>query len=746
MRRADALALAALIGVWLLFFWRLFTPNAADQASLVNGDFGGQFVAFGAYQYERLTQGEVPLWNPYNNGGLPFIADTQAAVFYPPRLITIALSSIAGGWSYHALELEMTAHVLAASLLMYGFMRRLLAQYTPNRDTAVLGAFTAAVTLAYGGYLTGYPPLQLAVLEAGIWLPLGMWGILESTYRAEARSDQQIRWGWLAVSGLALGLSWMAGHPQTSWMLTYFLAAYWGFRISRSGMGWRRGLLVFTAGAAIFGLIAGGLAAVQLLPTFEYVGRTSRGALNFDAKGGGFPFRDVIQLLFPNVVSQWSPLYFGVIGLMLAGIALWRGELSDKWFFGAVALLALTASFGERTPIYHLFYNVLPGASFFRGQERGAYLFACCGAGLVGIGMARVGAWDGDTTALRRAAAWIAAVCVIVALITWLGSFALPEAFWFGEQAAFSALIALAGVWLIGWAADRQDHLTALLLAGLIVFELLSVTMDHPGTYAHVPPTQTLNFAPPPLVERALADTDVPFRVDGNYRDLYGNYASLYGLQDIRGISPLFHEGAHTIIQNDQYVNPRAWEVFAVRYVFIDWNELPVQSEVVLTGQDRFGAANLHRLSDPRPFALLMNQTAVVDSPQFAWELLADPLFDPRETIILERPVDVPAVQGGTAQVTAFAPEQITVQMNAPTEAVLSVALVYYPGWEARIDGNPVEILRAYGALSAVVVPAGEHSVTFLYNPLSYRIGAVISLATWIGIAVFGIVMIRRGR
>ena len=108
----DVHAIIALVLLWLLFFWRLFTPIASDQASLAKGDFSGQFVAFAGYQYERLSRGEIPLWNPYNNGGLPFIADTQAAVFYPPRWVTIGLSALAGGWSYNALQLEMTFHVL----------------------------------------------------------------------------------------------------------------------------------------------------------------------------------------------------------------------------------------------------------------------------------------------------------------------------------------------------------------------------------------------------------------------------------------------------------------------------------------------------------------------------------------------------------------------------------------------------------------------------------------------------------
>src|SRR3954451_22305080 len=145
--RPDGIAVAALILLWLLFFWRLFTPIAADQASLKQGDFSGQFVTYAGYQFERFARGEVPLWDPYNNGGLPFIADTQAAVFYPPRLVTIGLSSLSGGWTYHALELEMAFHVLAFTLMMYAFVRRLTG--------STFGAFVASIIAGYCGYLAG---------------------------------------------------------------------------------------------------------------------------------------------------------------------------------------------------------------------------------------------------------------------------------------------------------------------------------------------------------------------------------------------------------------------------------------------------------------------------------------------------------------------------------------------------------------------------------------------------------------
>ena len=142
----DALASGLLVILWLLFFWRILTPIERDKASFEQGDFSRQFVAFGAYQYERFAQSEIPLWNPYNNGGFPFIADTQAAVFYPPRLLTIALCKLFGGWSYNALQLEAVFHVLANSLLMYVFIRRMTLAHSGSE----YGAFIGSIVAAYG--------------------------------------------------------------------------------------------------------------------------------------------------------------------------------------------------------------------------------------------------------------------------------------------------------------------------------------------------------------------------------------------------------------------------------------------------------------------------------------------------------------------------------------------------------------------------------------------------------------------
>lgn len=736
---SDLTAILILTGLWLWFFWRLFTPIEGDQASLKLGDFSGQFVAFSAYQYQRLAQGEIPLWDPYNNGGLPFLADTQSAVFYPPRLITIALSALSGGWTYHALELEMTFHVLFYSLTMYALARRL----TLAQTGSVIGGLVAAIVAAYSGFLSGYPPLQLALLEAGIWLPLAILGITEAT------RSEKIRWHWLVLTGFAYGLSWMAGHPQTSWFLTYLLVAYTAYRVHIRNYPWQQVIV----SVILFGAIGAGMAAVQLLPGLEYLPRTARVGFSYDAKGNGFPFQDLIQFVFPGMMTVFSPLYVGIVGLVLALIAIWR-RLKGGLFWGLVAFIALGLSFGANSAVFPLFYNILPGLRFFRGQERAAYLVSNSLAILAGLGASHLINWDKEqwpnaTKNLYRGLLSLSGVCgAVVALVfaeRWLAS-NLEQ----GEKlgiAIFSAVIAILLYLLIREILNTpQARLFHVLLIALIVFELFTINMDAESNYDPLPPTQQLSMAPPPLVAQVLADGKTPFRVDG-FRGINDNFGSLYDVMDMRGISPLFLDGPYRLIEPEK-INPLAWELFAVRYVYTDWEQLPVESTIVGKGADRYGAINLHRLANARPFALLVYDAEILDSDEFAHALLHDPNFDPRRTVILNRDpgitLDEHTSANSSAVVTSFAPESFTIAVNAPANGILSLAHPDYPGWQAAVDGESVEILRAYGALTAVAVPAGEHEIRFVYDPLSYRVGAFFSLLTWGSLAIFGIIQIFR--
>jgi hypothetical protein len=64
---------------------------------------------------------------------------------------------------------------------------------------------------------------------------------------------------------------------------------------------------------------------------------------------------------------------------------------------------------------------------------------------------------------------------------------------------------------------------------------------------------------------------------------------------------------------------------------------------------------------------------------------------------------------------------------------------VWYPGWQAMVDGRSVPIARANYLFRAVPVPAGAHEVVFVYRPASFYFGAFLSMAGWAVLAVLGL-------
>lgn len=93
-------------------------------------------------------------------------------------------------------------------------------------------------------------------------------------------------------------------------------------------------------------------------------------------------------------------------------------------------------------------------------------------------------------------------------------------------------------------------------------------------------------------------------------------------------------------------------------------------------------------------------------------------------------PVTVPSPVTGDARVLSDSSNAVQVGINAAAPSYLVLDDTYYPGWEATVDGTAVPIRRADYLLRAVPVPAGRHLVTFVYAPLSYLCGLVISGAT----------------
>jgi len=84
---------------------------------------------------------------------------------------------------------------------------------------------------------------------------------------------------------------------------------------------------------------------------------------------------------------------------------------------------------------------------------------------------------------------------------------------------------------------------------------------------------------------------------------------------------------------------------------------------------------------------------------------------------------------GATARVTHLSDSRMEVETTASAPAFLVTSDVFYPGWEATVDGAPARLVRANYALRGLAVPAGTHTVRFEFRPRSFYRGAYVSAA-----------------
>lgn len=84
-------------------------------------------------------------------------------------------------------------------------------------------------------------------------------------------------------------------------------------------------------------------------------------------------------------------------------------------------------------------------------------------------------------------------------------------------------------------------------------------------------------------------------------------------------------------------------------------------------------------------------------------------------------------------KLTDYQPNHLIYEYHTDEDRLAVFAEIYYPhGWEVKVDGQPVEMLRANYVLRAVMLPAGSHQVTFQFNPQVVKTGSSITLASGI--------------
>jgi Bacterial membrane protein YfhO len=115
-------------------------------------------------------------------------------------------------------------------------------------------------------------------------------------------------------------------------------------------------------------------------------------------------------------------------------------------------------------------------------------------------------------------------------------------------------------------------------------------------------------------------------------------------------------------------------------------------------------------------------------------------IWDPLRVALIESSTDFKAGsfdEARTAQLTTHEPNRVIVRAKSTSASILVLSENEYPGWRTYVDGRFVDTLRVDYNLRGVILPAGDHTIEFLYRPKSVLVGVAISLLTLLGLLVW---------
>jgi hypothetical protein len=115
--------------------------------------------------------------------------------------------------------------------------------------------------------------------------------------------------------------------------------------------------------------------------------------------------------------------------------------------------------------------------------------------------------------------------------------------------------------------------------------------------------------------------------------------------------------------------------------------------------------------------------------------------WDPLHTALVEAEPSSPlatTAQDGRAEITGYEPNRVNLQTHSSGNSILVLSENEYPGWRVYIDGHSADVLCVNYALRGVVIPAGDHQVSFIYRPWSVMSGLLLSLLTASALIILG--------
>jgi hypothetical protein len=299
--------------------------------------------------------------------------------------------------------------------------------------------------------------------------------------------------------------------------------------------------------------------------------------------------------------------------------------------------------------------------------------------------------------------------------------------------AALAVLLAT-GFWWTTWgivSLARGGRLSSWGLAAALI-ALLFFDLAATGAYTDISESDpTLGYQHPEIAQFLRSDPEF-FRIDtrtGIEQFWQPDAAALLGFQDVGGIAnPLGLRSWQEFWESSGGRQTRLYDMLNVKYVIVQ-DGTPLPEGKFELAFDAPGELAVFRNKEALPRVWLVNQARFGQTPDLAYQTM--PIgFDPTALVLIDAPAlyeeNAPGnAAAGSVTIEHNGSSEMILRVQATSAAYLVLSELWYPGWQANINGKRVEVYRANGALRALALPAGESQVRLWFAPASWRWGVI---------------------
>ncbi|MBQ5627669.1 MAG: hypothetical protein IIU97_06110, partial [Bacteroidaceae bacterium] len=482
-----------------------------------------------------------------------------------------------------------------------------------------------------------------------------------------------------------------------------------------------------------------------------------------------------------------GPMYMGAITMFLFVLAFFVLRSGLRWWVAGVSLVALMLGWGyHMMPVSEFFFNWAPMYNKFRTVSMILVILQILlpMTGVLAVNEILFGEdYPGKGERVKKGLYWslglTAGVCALFAIIPSLaGSFIsssdgqLP-----GEIAAalandresllsadawrsFFFIAAAAIVLVLGWKFKKIKPATAaIILAALVLVDLWTIDKRYlNGSHFVTKKEFKGNFAKRPVDDMILEDTDPHYRVlDLSVNTFNDSYIS-YHHKTIGGYSPVKLQRYQDLIERNitreigaiaaEFGNIKTIEdaenaltyhpvlsMLNTKYIVINGNLPPVENKYRL-GNAWFAKNVVPSNNANEEINALAAINPAVDAV-VSREFLSQESF-----MAFARSQMMQGFMDGTAdmslnnfiELASYAPNRMVYNYSSDRPQIVLFSEVYYnPGWKATItpanggESKNLDIFRANWILRGAIVPKGDYTIEFTFNPPCFGQGEMYS-------------------